>query len=64
MPRHVFVMVAVIIAFFGLIWLGMEILNQPAGTTLVLSFLTLMLVGFGLLYSTATLRRDKADGDD
>jgi hypothetical protein len=55
-PRHVLTMIGVTIAFFALLWFGVVVLKQSPGTTLVVSLLTLTLLGFGITYTAGTMR--------
>jgi hypothetical protein len=58
MPRHVLTMLGVVGAFFVLLWVGVVLLKQSPGVTLVVSLVTLVLVGVGITFSVATLRED------
>lgn len=61
MPRHVITMIAVVGAFFGLLWFGVVILGQTGGEAMIASIATLFLVGLGITFSASTLRRDRGD---
>jgi hypothetical protein len=63
MPRHVVVMLLAMMAFFGLLWFGVVVLQQPAGTTAAVSLVTMVLISLGITFSTASLRRDRPDRD-
>lgn len=56
MPRHVLTMIAVIAAFFGLLWLGVVVFKASPGAAMVVSLLTVILVGAGITFTSATLR--------
>jgi len=61
MPRHVMVLFLATLAFFGLLWLGVVVLGQPAGTTAAVSLVTMILLSLGITFSTASLRSDRPD---
>lgn len=63
MPRHVLTLLVVTAAFFGLLWFGVVILDQTPGKALVLSFITLFLLGIGVTFSAATLGEDRGERD-
>ncbi len=63
MPRHVITMIAVVGAFFVLIWFGAVVLGQSGGEAMLASIATLFLVGLGVTFSTSTLRSEKRDGE-
>ncbi len=63
MPRHILTMLVVTGAFFGLLWLGVVILGQTPGEALLLSVITLFLLGIGITFSVATLREDRTERD-
>lgn len=58
MPRHVLTMLVVIGAYFALLWVGVVLLKQSPGVTVVVSLVTLILVGIGIAFSAASLRGD------
>jgi hypothetical protein len=51
-------MIAVVGAFFALLWFAMVVLAQTPGRATLLSFLTLLLIGLGVIFSTGSLRGD------
>lgn len=59
MPRHVLTLLAVNTLFFILLWLAVVVFDLPTGRAVALVFLTLLLIGAGALYSTATLAGDR-----
>ncbi len=63
MPRHVITMIAVVGAFFGLLWFGVVVLGQSGGKAMLASIATLFLIGLGVTFSSSTLRRDRPDRD-
>ena len=63
MPRHVITMIAVVGAFFGLLWFGVVVLNQNEGEVILASIATLFLIGLGVTFSTSSLRGEKRDGE-
>jgi hypothetical protein len=56
MPRHVLTMLGVVGAFFVLLWVGVVLLKQSPGVTLVISLITLALLGVGITFTAASLR--------
>jgi len=56
-------MIAVVGAFFVLIWFGVVVLGQSGGEAMLASIATLFLVGLGVTFSTSTLRSEKRDGE-
>lgn len=63
MPRHIITLLIVTGAFFGLLWMGVVVFNQTPGTAMLLSFITLLLIGLGVTYSVSTLRQDRTERD-
>ncbi|RIK46573.1 MAG: hypothetical protein DCC58_02790 [Chloroflexi bacterium] len=61
MPRHVLMLLLSMSFYFGLLWFGIVVLRQPAGTTAAVSLVTLVLLSLGVTFSTASLRRDRPD---
>lgn len=61
MPRHVVVMLLIMMAFFGLLWLGVVVLGQPPGTTAAVSLVTMILLSLGVTFSTTSLRSGRPD---
>ena len=59
MPRHVITMIAVVAAFFGLLWFGIVVLGLSGGETMLASFATLFLIGIGITFSASTLRGER-----
>ena len=59
MPRHVITMIAVVGAFFGLLWFGVVVLGQSGGEAMLASLVTLLLLGFGVSFSLSTRRGEK-----
>ena len=56
-------MIAVVGAFFGLLWFGVVVLGQSGGKSMLASIATLFLIGIGVTFSTSTLRGEKPDGE-
>jgi hypothetical protein len=52
-------MLGVVGAFFVLLWVGVVLLKQSPGVTVVVSLITLILVGIGVAFSAASLRGDR-----
>ncbi len=63
MPRHVITLIAVVGAFFGLLWFGVVVLGQSGGEAMLASIATLVLIGIGVTFSTSSLRGEKRDGE-
>lgn len=63
MPRHVITMIAVVAAFFVLLWFGVVVLDQSGGKAMLASIATLFLIGLGVTFSTSSLRGDRGDGE-
>jgi hypothetical protein len=63
LPRHVITMIAVVGAFFGLLWFGIVVLDQSGGEAMMASIATLVLIGLGVTFSTSSLRGEKRDGE-
>ncbi len=63
MPRHVLTLLFVTGAFFGLLWLGVVVFGQTPGEALLLSFITLFLLGIGITFSVSSLREDRTERD-
>lgn len=63
MPRHVLTLLVVVGAFFGLLWFGVVVLGQTPGEAMLVSFITLFLLGIGITFSVSTLRGDHTDRD-
>jgi hypothetical protein len=63
LPRHVITMIAVVAAFFGLLWFGIVVLDQSGGEAMMASIATLVLIGLGVTFSTSSLRGEKRDGE-
>ncbi len=63
MPRHVVTLLFTVLAFFGLLWFGVVVLEQSAGTTAAVSLVTMLLLSLGITFSTASLRKDRPDSD-
>jgi hypothetical protein len=61
MPRHVITMIAVVAAFFVLLWFGVVVLGQTGGEAMLASIATLFLIGLGVTFSTSTLRGERRD---
>lgn len=59
MPKHVLITLAIALSLFGLIWFGVFVMEQTANEALVVSVLTVVLIGLGVSYSRASLRRDR-----
>jgi hypothetical protein len=57
------VLLLTVMAFFGLLWLGVVVFQQPPGTTAAVSLVTMILLSLGVTFSTATLRRDRPDSE-
>lgn len=58
MTAHGLTMMATIVAFFGLLWFGVFVADLTPGTAFVASLGTLTLIGLGVMFTTATFRRD------
>lgn len=58
MTAHGITMIATVGAFFGLLWFGVFVAGLSPGTALIASLGTLTLVGFGVMFTTSTFRRD------
>jgi hypothetical protein len=56
-------MIAVVGAFFGLLWFGIVVLGQSGGEVVVGSIATIFLIGLGVTFSTSSLRGEKRDGE-
>jgi hypothetical protein len=63
MPRHVLVMLTVVGIYFVMLWVGMVLLKQPPGTTMLVSLATLFLLGLGITFTSATLKSDREKRD-
>lgn len=63
MPRHVITMIAVVGAFFVLLWFGVVVLGQSGGEAMLASIATLFLLGLGITFSTSASRRDGRDSE-
>jgi hypothetical protein len=57
-PKHVLTMVAAVGAFFALLWFGMVVLGQTPGRAMLLSLLTLLLIGLGVSFSAGAFHGD------
>jgi hypothetical protein len=57
-PKHVLTMIATVGAFFALLWFAVVVLGQTAERAMLLSFVTLFLVGLGVTFSVASFRGD------
>jgi hypothetical protein len=56
-------MIAVVGAFFGLLWFGIVVLGQSGGEAMLASIATIFLIGLGVTFSTSSLRGEKRDGE-
>lgn len=63
LPRHVITMIGVVFAFFALLWLAVVVLGQSAGEAMLLSFITLFLVGIGVTFTVASARGEGSNRD-
>lgn len=63
MPKHVIALTLTVGAFFTLVWFGVAVLGQSADRTLLVSTLTIFLIGIGVVYSLSTLREDKSKNE-
>lgn len=54
--------VIVVAAYFVLLWIAVFMLNVAPDRALVLSLVTLGLIGAGILYSASTFRRGRDEG--
>ena len=54
-------MIAVVGAFFGLVWFGVVVLGQSGGEVMLASIATLFLIGLGVTFSTSSLRKEHDD---
>ncbi|MEX2315328.1 MAG: hypothetical protein WD628_06380 [Thermomicrobiales bacterium] len=59
MPRHVVSMIAVVGAFFVLLWFGVVVLGLTGGKATLASIATLFLLGLGVTFSATTSRGDE-----
>lgn len=58
-PRHVLTMIGVVFVFFALLWLAVVVMGQSPGEAMLLSFITLFLVGIGVTFTVASARGDR-----
>lgn len=61
MPKHVLVTIGIALSLFVLIWFGVFVMDQTANEALLVSAITIVLVGIGIAYSRTTLRRDQSE---
>lgn len=54
MPKHVLTMIAVVAAFFALLWFGVVVLSQTPGRAMLASIGTLFLIGLGVMFTVAS----------
>lgn len=60
-PKHVLMTLGVALSLFALIWFGVFVMGQTANEALVVSVITIVLVGAGIAYSRSTLRSDRSE---
>jgi hypothetical protein len=60
-PKHVLLTLGVALSLFVLIWFGVFVVGQTANEALLVSVITIVLVGIGIGYSRSTLRRDRTE---
>lgn len=58
MTAHGFTMMGTMVAFFGLLWVGVFVAGLTPGTAFIASLGTLTLVGVGIMFTKETFRRD------
>jgi putative flippase GtrA len=58
-PRHVISLIVSVIGLFVLMWFGVFVMNQSPNRALLVSALTVFLIGIGVNYSLSTLREDR-----
>ena len=61
MPKHILITLVVAVALFGLIWFGVFVMEQTANEALVVSALTIILLGTGIAYTRSTMRGGRSE---
>lgn len=57
--RHIVVISAITFSLFAMLWLGVVVLGLSAFETTVVSGLTVVLIGIGVLFTTGGFRRQR-----
>jgi hypothetical protein len=55
------VAVAIVVTLFALVWFGVAILSQTPNEAMLVSAITIILIGAGIRYSRSTLRSDRGE---